>query len=291
MIKVGLALGGGVFRGMAHIGVLQVLEENQIPVDLIAGTSMGALIGGIYSCGVAPRMILQIAQQLNMLDYYDISIPKDGLIKGDRVLTLLRTLTGNRTFAQTKLPFSAVAVDIESGDMVVLEEGRICDAIRASISIPGIFVPHRLEGRRLCDGGLIDRVPVSVARQMGADVTIGVDVGYRKGYRQHTDGIFSLLLRAFDIMEWELAKARMNTADVLLTPDLKYIDYTTLKNAEEAVQLGRDECERQLPAIREAIRQAEERLAPTLERQDSSEPVQKEKNKRSGARRKKADPQ
>lgn len=262
MIKVGLALGGGAFRGLAHLGVLEVLEENSIPVDLIAGTSIGSLIGGIYACGVSPKMVMQIANQLNMRDYYDVGVPREGLIKGDRMLTLLRTLTGNRDFSQTKLPFYAVATDIDTDDLVVLSEGKICEAIRASISIPGVFTPYKLQGRRLCDGAVLDRVPVDVARDNGADVIIGVDVGYRKGYSQDTSGgIFSILMKAFGIMEWELAQIRMNTADVLLMPDLKDIDYMSLKNADEAIALGREECEKKMPQIREAIAKAEKEKA------------------------------
>ncbi len=260
-VKVGLALGGGALRGMAHVGVLQVMEENGIPINLIVGTSMGALIGGIYASGVKAKMLERIAEQLNMRDFYDVVMPREGLVLGDRLLTLFRTMTGNRDISQASIPYASIATDIETGDMVVMNEGKICDAIRASISLPGIFVPYTVNGRKLCDGGLVDRVPVTTVRDMGADVVIAVDVGYKKGYVDRADGILLYLLRAFDIMDWELAQLRMNTADVLIAPDLKNIDYTSLRDAEEAIQLGRAECEKALPQIRAAMEKAGTRQA------------------------------
>ncbi len=255
MSKIGLALGGGAFRGMAHVGVLQVLEENDIRVDIVAGTSIGSLVGAIYACGTPPRLVEKLALALNMRDYYDMVIPREGLVKGDRLLTLIRTLTGNKDFSQTMLPYCAVATDIESGERVEIKEGKLCDAVRASISIPGIFVPHRVGGRMLCDGALVDRVPISTARGMGADAVIAVDVGY-KGHPVRPNGILEVILRAFDIMDWELTQLRVPDADVLITPDLSRIDSTSLKDAQECVELGRAECEKMLPQIREVYEKA-----------------------------------
>ncbi len=263
MMKIGLALGGGAFRGMAHIGIIQVLEENGIPVDLVAGTSVGALIGGVYACGTAPRLLEKLALSLNMRDYYDVVMPREGFIKGDRMLTLLRTLTGNKDFSQTKIPFCAVAADINSGERVELSSGKLCDAIRASISLPGVFVPHRIGKRVLCDGGLVDRVPLSTARDMGADLVIAVDVGY-KGYEMKPNGILEILLHAFDIMDWELTKVRVLSAEVLISPEMQHIDYTTLRDAEECIEIGRQECEKYLPAIRDAIAKKEAEMAERL---------------------------
>lgn len=258
-MKVGLALGGGSFRGMAHIGVLQVLERYGVPIDLIAGTSVGSLIGGIYACGSPLNMLEKLALSLDMRDYYDVGIPREGFIKGERFLTLARTLTANKDFSQARVPFRAVATDLCSGEKVELSDGKICDAIRASVSIPGIFIPYKIGGRTLCDGGMIDRVPIETARGMGADVVIAVDVGY-KGYAMQPEGILEILLHTFDIMDWELTQLHVQAADVLVSPDLRHIDYTSLRDAAECIELGRQEGERVIPVIFEAIDAREKQL-------------------------------
>lgn len=260
-MKIGLALGGGAFRGIAHIGVLQVLEENAVPIDAIAGTSIGSLIGGIYASGTSPRLLEKLALSLNMRDYYDVVIPKEGFIKGERLLTMIRTLTGNKDFSQTRLPYKAVATDINTGEKVELDEGKLCDAIRASVSIPGIFVPHKIGKRTLCDGGLVDRVPVSTVREMGMDFVIAVDVGY-KGHEMKPSGIMEILLHTFDIMDWELTQLRLQSAEVLISPDLHHIDHTTLRDAAEAIQLGRQACEARLPDILAAIEAKKGKATP-----------------------------
>ena len=252
MMKLGLALGGGAFRGMAHIGVLQALQEGGIAVDCVSGTSIGAFIGGVYACGVSPYMLEKLAVALNMRDYYDMGIPREGFIKGDRLLAMIRTLTGNRDFSQTRIPFRAVATDIRAGERVTLSDGKLCDAIRASVSLPGIFVPHKIGDRVLVDGGLLDRVPVAAAREMGADVVVAVDVGY-KGSAQPPEGILEILAHAFEIMDWELTRVTVQTAEVLISPDLHHIDYSSIADAAQSIQLGRQACEGALPAIREAI--------------------------------------
>jgi predicted acylesterase/phospholipase RssA len=177
--KIGYALGGGAARGLSHIGVLKVLEERNIFPDIIAGSSIGALIGALYASGAKVGDIEQFALRLDLkrlVFLADLTIPTSGLIGGKRVNSLLKSILGDLTFSQLKCDFACVATDINTGEQVVLREGSLLEAVRASISIPGIFTPVRIKGRYLVDGGLVNEVPVSVCREMGATYVIGVNV-------------------------------------------------------------------------------------------------------------------
>lgn len=178
--KIGYALGGGAARGMFHIGVLSVLEEYGISPDIITGTSMGSIIGAMYASGLKVSELKQIAcsidwkQVVRLTDI--VTLPKSGLIQGRRIVTLLKSLLGEASFSRLKFKYAAVAADLHTGQQVVFTEGSLVEAIRASISIPGIFTPVSYDGRYLVDGGLVNVVPVSVCRDLGADYVIGVNV-------------------------------------------------------------------------------------------------------------------
>ncbi len=177
--KIGYALGGGSARGLAHIGVLKVLEENGIYPDVISGTSIGAIVGALYAGGQKPLEMEQLVLGLNwkkLITLVDMTIPVSGLFQGKKVVALLKSIIGDLTFEQLAYTFSCVATNIINGEQVVIKEGSLIEAIRASISIPGIFTPVFTSGRYLVDGGLVNSVPVSVCREMGADIVIGVNV-------------------------------------------------------------------------------------------------------------------
>ena len=177
--KIGYALGGGSARGLFHIGVLNVLEENDIYPDVIAGTSMGSIIGALYASGLTAGEIKQIAIEMDwkhLIRLADVTVPLSGLIQGKRIISLLKSILRDMTFSQLKIKFACVATDLINGEQVVFQEGSLIEAIRASISIPAIFTPVKLNGRYLVDGGLVNVVPVSVCRDMGADFVIGVNV-------------------------------------------------------------------------------------------------------------------
>jgi NTE family protein len=178
--KIGFALGGGAARGMFHIGVLSVLEEYGIVPDIIAGTSMGAIIGALYASGMKTADLKKIANGINWREVIRltdiVTPPKKGLIEGKRIVSLLKSILGEIGFPQLQYRYAAVAADLYTGQQVVITEGSLVEAIRASISIPAIFTPVSYNGRYLVDGGLVNVVPVSVCRDMGADFVIGVNV-------------------------------------------------------------------------------------------------------------------
>jgi NTE family protein len=178
-MKIGYALGGGGARGLAHIGVLKVLEEHGIFPDVITGTSVGAIVGALYAGGYKPGEIEKLVLGLDwkkLIQLVDMTPPLRGLLQGKRFVLLLKSILGELSFAQLKYAFACVATDINNGEQVVLRDGSLIDAVRASISIPGIFTPVVIKERYLVDGSLINAVPVSVCRDMGAKHVIGVNV-------------------------------------------------------------------------------------------------------------------
>lgn len=179
-LKIGLALGSGSARGLAHVGVIMALEAYNIPIDIIAGTSIGSVIGGLYASGATIRQLEEVALSIKKsktLFLIDPVFPHSGLISGDRIEKMLNQFgIKDKTFDDLKIPFAAVATDVESGAEVILNQGKVIDAIRASISIPGIFTPVKYQDYYLVDGGVVDPVPVDVVKMMGADIIIAVNL-------------------------------------------------------------------------------------------------------------------
>ncbi len=241
-LKIGLALGAGAARGLAHIGVLEVLEEHGIPIDIVAGTSMGSVVGCLFANGASGKMIHGLAQQICSMEYhklFDITLPRLGLIRGQRVDMIIRTLTGDRMIEQMKLPFAAVSACLEDGTARVFKSGKAAEAVRASISIPGVFEPVALDGKTYVDGGVLDRVPVGVAREMGADFVIAVDVGYRGGSRTTPKNIIDVMISSFELQEWEATRDRVSTADVTILPDTQNVNPANFNQVEDCVRRGR----------------------------------------------------
>ena len=178
---MGLVLGGGGARGLAHIGVLKVLEQEKVPIDLLAGTSMGGLIGALYAAGISPAEVEEEAirrgRKRSLARLLDLQPSPSGLVKGKRISEELAMHLGlGLNFRDLKLPLALMTVDLRSGQEVVLREGSVIEAVRATISLPGFFVPVDLDGHRLVDGGVLNNVPVDVAKEMGAEVVFAVDV-------------------------------------------------------------------------------------------------------------------
>jgi NTE family protein len=263
-VKVGLALGAGGARGLAHIGVLEVLEENAIPIDLIAGCSMGAVVGSIIAGGTTPRKLHQLAAQICALDYrklFDITLPRMGLIRGQRVDMIVRTLAGDRTIEQMKIPFASVAACLEDGKIRVFKTGKIADAVRASLSVPGVFEPVKIDGKTYVDGGVLNRVPADVAREMGADFVIAVDVGYRGGPRPAPKNIIDVLLSSFELQEWEALKNRKLDADIVIDTNTADINPGVFNQVEECVKRGRAAALNVIGELKDALDKAGVELA------------------------------
>jgi NTE family protein len=177
---VGVALGGGGARGIAHIGVLRVLEREGMPIDCLAGTSIGGIVAAAYASGLTPDQLEEEAKNTTnawqMFRFADPGPLKHGLLRGNRLQNFFEDRLGSKTFADLEIPLAIVSVDLNAREEAVITEGSVSLAVRATISVPGLFMPVEVHGKRLVDGGLLNNVPVSAARQLGADVVIAVDV-------------------------------------------------------------------------------------------------------------------
>ncbi|MDD4796730.1 MAG: patatin-like phospholipase family protein [Eubacteriales bacterium] len=250
--QVGLALGGGASRGLAHIGVLKALHEHRVPVDMISGCSMGAVVGSIYANGCTVPYLEGISLQLSAMDsrrLYDIGVPRRGFIKGNRIISILYTLLSDKTFEELNLPFCCIATCLEDAKLITFSTGRVLDAVRASISVPGVFEPVIIDDKLYVDGGVMDRVPVDAVRAMGADFIIAVDVGYQGTSRTRPKNLLEVLYCSYEMMEWQANRRVANTADILIAPDTMQINPAVLTQAEECIQLGYDATLARMPDL------------------------------------------
>lgn len=251
-LKIGLALGAGAMRGLAHLGVIEVFYEEQLPLHCIAGSSIGSLIGGLYAGGLNIKKMIQITNHMRWEHITDITFPRRGLIKGNKLLTFLRLFTKGQNIEDLPLPFACVAVDIERGEEVQIHTGPLAEAIRASISIPGIYMPFRHQGRLLVDGGLLNRVPCNIVEAMGADYVVGVYIGFG-GEEKKARSIYEIILRSYEIMGREILKHHILHADLMISPDVSHIAGLSWPRARECIALGREAARKALPLIQSLV--------------------------------------
>lgn len=253
--KVGLALGAGAAKGFAHLGVLKVLADEKIPIDLIAGCSMGSVFGALFGAGVDLRLLEKLLEQLPQKQFFDLAVPKMGLVRGHRLEALLKLLTKDKDFSQLDIPVYVVAVDIEKGEKVVISEGSVAEAVRASIAIPGVFIPKRWRGRLLVDGAILERVPIRVAREYGADVVIAVDVkfGGEREREVKINNIFDVILNSIELMEKEVALPYLSEADILIQPNLAHIASSEFARFNECIKIGEEAARQAIPMIRQLL--------------------------------------
>lgn len=250
--KVALALGAGSARGLAHIGVIQVLQEEQIPIHLVTGSSIGAVAGAFLASGLDMVLLGRMAEEMDFRRLLDPQIPRLGFISGKKIYQFFRLLTQGKTFDELSLPLAVVATDLEAGERVVINQGEVAEALRASISIPGVFQPVNRQGRYLVDGAVTERLPVNVARMLGADFVIGVDVTYggREVEINHTLGI---ILQSIELMEKQIQDSYVSEVDVLIQPKVGHIGSTRFDQAEEFIALGREAARAAIPRIQQGL--------------------------------------
>jgi NTE family protein len=292
--KVGLALGSGSARGWAHVGILRALADQGIAPDFIAGCSMGAMVGAAFAAGRIEQLegwALSL-DGMGVLGLLDIGL-RGGLFKGDRLLEVYHAQFAGCEFSELDLPFAAIATDLASGEEVWLREGKVSDAVRASCAVPGLFKPVLRDGRYLIDGSVVNPIPVSLCRAMGAEIVIAVDLGSNRGRRfardervtsknpTVRDGLLNTLLRrqtddivasndrvvaplpsmmdallgSIDIMQERMAERRLASepADVLIVPRLEPFGPFEYHRAALAIAEGRDAVAAILPILRAAL--------------------------------------
>jgi NTE family protein len=241
--KVGLALGGGAVLGAAHIGVLRALEEFDISVRFISGTSIGAFVAAFFAFNKHWKDIREIALDLKWLDISAISLSKMGLLSNKKLGALITRHIGDVNFDQAGIPLAMIATDISNGEKVILKEGKIADAVMASTCIPGIFKPLEIGDKLLVDGGIVENVPMSPLQKMGADYIIAVDL--HAGYSQKKpEGIVEVLLNTFNFAIMNVTKLQTEEADALIKPDLSSFNFVDADQTEDLVEEGYSEAKK-----------------------------------------------
>lgn len=251
--RLGLALGGGSARGFAHIGVLKALDQAGLRVEVIAGTSAGALVGAFLAAGWSPWQIEEFALQVREADVADFSSAgKRGMMAGDALARVVHERLKGARIEQLRTRFGAVATDLRSGELQLLRQGPVADAVRASCSIPGVFVPKDLNGRELVNGGLVSPLPVRSARQMGCDFVLAVDVAARPR-RSDFAGLYEVILQSFEIMGRALADQEAQQADLVIRPDTGQYASSDFGVRREMIQAGYEAAQAQLPELRRRL--------------------------------------
>ena len=250
---VALALGGGASKGFAHIGIIKVLKENNIPIKIVTGTSAGSIVGSMYASGMSPDRLELEAEILGKTDLVDLTLSTSGFIKGEKLQNYINRKVGNRPMQQFPIKFAAVATDFESGKPVVFNVGNAGQAVRASASIPNVFQPVVIGNRKYVDGGLSQPVPVSAAKKLGANFIIAVDISARPA-KNVNQGMFSYLDQTFNVMSQTALRQELGQANVVIKPQvLELGSVGGFDQKQRAIQLGEQAARAALPEIKRKL--------------------------------------
>lgn len=244
-VKIGLALGGGAVLGAAHIGVLKALDELDIHIDYVAGTSIGAFVAGLYAYGKDWEEILSIAEDLSWTDLSGLSFSRMGLLSNKKMGELIREHVGDVRLEDAPMPVAMIATDIVNMEKVVFTKGSVAKASMASACVPGVFAPVEIDGRLLVDGGLVESVPISPLKDMGADIIIAVDLNSRQN-TEKPKNMIDILLRTFLITSHTATNYQITEADILITPDLSSFNVVDIDQYPDLVEKGYQEALRVL---------------------------------------------
>jgi NTE family protein len=250
--KIALVLGAGASRGFAHIGVLKVLEANKIPVHMIVGTSAGSFVGSLSAYGFTSFQLQKIANTLDKNEIIDLTIPDNGFVKGERLEEYVNAMVKNTPIEKMRIPFYAVAANIQNGQEVVFSRGNTGIAVRASCSIPGIFRPVKIEGKMYVDGGVVSPIAVDAAQRQGADIIIAVDISADIDARQ-PEGTVETILQAIGIMHSKISAIQLAKADVVIRPKVGRIGGADFDKSVDAIIEGEKAALEALPAIQTII--------------------------------------
>jgi NTE family protein len=250
--KVALVLGAGAAKGFAHIGVLKVLEANKIPVHMIVGTSAGSFVGALYAYGFNAFELQKLSFAMEKNDIIDLTVPDRGFLKGEKIEGYINRILRETPMEKLRIPFFAVAADLQSGREMVFGSGNTGTAVRASCSIPGIFIPPVISGRMYVDGGVVSPVAVDAARRLGADFVIAVDLA-GDADSSVPDGTIEVILQSINIMYSRLSTPQLAKADIVISPKVGYLGSTDFTKRHEFVLEGEKAAQLAMPKIQEGI--------------------------------------
>lgn len=250
---IGLALGGGFARGYAHLGVLQVFEEQDIPISCIAGSSIGSILGAAYASGARLQRIIDQCREIRFRDFARWRVSRFGLASNDRLGALVQRFFDSRQFEDLVIPTTVVATDLGTGDPVIFKQGSLADAIRASCAFPGLFEPIQIGTRYLADGGLVAPVPTRAARELGAEIVVGVSVGMHDGQGGPPTNIFQVVSRAVSAAQKHQLEIWERHADIVLRPQVHSFSWDDFERIDESMQAGAAAARNALPQIRKLL--------------------------------------
>jgi NTE family protein len=257
--KIGLALSGGAARGFAHLGVLKVLREHDIPVDFIAGTSAGSIVGAAYASGLNVEEITEMGKKMTWLRMTKFSYSPKGFLSNASMGALLRKNFPHDRFEDLPIPFAAVTCDLQTGEAVILEgSGDLIDAVRASCAIPGIFTPVEIDGKRLFDGGVVANVPTKAVKKLGAEIVIAIDVlASGATYWGTPSTLVGIFFQSTMILLRAASKAHHYRADIVIVPKIAHIRPDEIGKMDELVRAGEEAALEKIDAIKELIGKSE----------------------------------
>ena len=252
--KLGLALGGGAARGFAHIGVLQVLEEEGIRPDLVVGTSAGSLVAAFYASGKTGAQLTWLADSMDESQLTDWTLPFTGrgMLRGEALGRYVNSQLNGLKIEDMKIPLGIVATDLQSGDGILFRRGDVATAVRASSAVPSVFEPVRIGNKDYVDGGLVSPVPVRYAKQMGAQYIIAVDISSRPEDAKTTD-MLKVLLQTFSIMGKSISQLELTQADVVVRPVLPDVGSAEFSARKKSIEAGRAAMKLALPQVKAAL--------------------------------------
>jgi NTE family protein len=251
---VALVLGSGGNRGFAHVGVIKVLEENNIPVDIVVGTSAGSVVGALYAGGFHATELERMALDIDRGQLSDYELSIEGYVRGEKLQDFINKELHNRSIEQLDKPFVAIATELASGKAAAFNHGNTGMAVRASSSIPGVFQPVVIEGSEYVDGGLKDPVPVNIAQTMGADIVIAVDVSLQPQNYQRSSNILGILIQSIRIMRQTITDNEITAAQIVIRPKIGATPEINSSSKRDLVKAGEDATNAALPAIREWLK-------------------------------------
>ncbi len=263
--RLGIALGGGFARGLAHIGVLRVLEEENIPVEFVAGTSVGSLIGAAYCAGVTLQELEEVAAIVRFSDFARWTLSRRGFCSNDRMIRFCTRVVKLKTFEELRIPFAVTATDFRTGEPVVFTKGSLVDPIRASCAYPGMFLPVEIEGRSLIDGMLGYAVPTTPVRQMGADCIIGVHLSAHWAADRGPRHIFEVIGQCFSIAQAKMCDFWKKDADLVLEPDVNGFAFDAFDRAPQLIANGEIAMRAALPELKKLLQISGAQELPALE--------------------------
>lgn len=246
---IGLALGGGASKGFAHIGVIKVLRENNIPVHVVTGTSAGSVVGSLYASGMSPDRLELEAQIMDSTNLVDLTLSTTGFIKGQKLQDFINGKVKNKQIQQFPIKFGAVATEFGSGKMVTFTHGNTGQAVRASVSIPNVFQPTIIGGKQYVDGGLVAPVPVKAAKNLGANFVIAVDISQKPA--KSATGFLAQLDQSLNIMSVSALNGELKQANIVIRPQVQQLGAIGgFNQRDHAIKLGEDATRKALPQIK-----------------------------------------